>query len=269
MYRRAEHKWLEILIDCCHIGCASNSCNTFSGYQLSPSTADLVETFQAFRPILFRPRFLDIRMFCNWLSAHVRQSTHQQSYAQQLLIGTTWPSSKNDTQRIWSYSTWWNRGRQHIWRILYPALGLLLKGWFRYFAAHKDRVGSKLTIYTSRNIPSFKCLSFLQDLDRSRWDEIKRIAGTKDEELTDMSMVDRIDWRILGHLLSKKHHIKTHGPGNISVTVIGMDTTDYFAVIGSTNLSSIKDEILYRILCLVVPYGLGSTPRLTSNTNTT
>lgn len=70
---------------------------------------------------------------------------------------------------------------------------------------------------------------------------------------------DHVDWRILGHLLSGKHCIKTRGHGTISVTVIGMDRSDCFALIGSTNSLSTRDEIFRQVLYLVVPYSVRST----------
>lgn len=49
--------------------------------------------------------------------------------------------------------------------------------------------------------------------------------------------------------------------GTIMVTVIGTNTSNYFAVIGSIDSSiiSVVDQILNRVLYLIVPYHLDST----------
>lgn len=73
LFNRAEHAWLDILIDYCHVDCASSPCKAARGHHISPSAPELIGIFQDIWPILFRSKNLYFRFFRDWLSNHARQ----------------------------------------------------------------------------------------------------------------------------------------------------------------------------------------------------
>lgn len=73
--KRAERKWLDILLDCCYINCASglSESETARHHRISPSISELTQIFQDIFPILFRPQHHKVVFLRGWLWSYVRE----------------------------------------------------------------------------------------------------------------------------------------------------------------------------------------------------